>query len=272
MVKRMRLMVGLLLFFFLLPLLVGQLPINHRGTKMEQPEVSKPVAYAATEMAQKDMAPSLEKPLRALIFFTHTHEAYEPIVKSVSGKVAVSDAQTNILSLGDSITNHFQLNGISTDVLDVDNMQVLQTQGKQYYQAYDTIRTFVQKRLNEQQYDVAIDFHRDSAKRETTTITSNGTSYARVAIVVGIEHQNYRWNLANAQKISASLNGIVPNISRGVIPKGGDGVDGKYNQDLSKSLILVELGGIENTQEELNRTIAVLAKAIAKSFTASETL
>ena len=74
MVKRMRLMVGLLLFFFLLPLLVGQLPIHHRGTKIEQPEVSKPVAYAATEMIQQDMTPSLEQPLRALIFI-HTHEA-----------------------------------------------------------------------------------------------------------------------------------------------------------------------------------------------------
>lgn len=270
MVKQMKMMIGLLLFFFLLPLLVGQLPIQDRGKTVAKPVENKQVVYAASELTQKDTVQTLDHPFRALVFFTHTHEAYEPIVKNVSGKVAVSDTKTNILSLQDMIKSHFQLNGIATDVLDVDNMKVLQTQGKEYYQAYDTMRAFVKKRLEEQQYDLAIDFHRDSAKRRTTTITHNGTTYARVVIVIGTEHQNYRWNLANAEKLSASLNTIVPNISRGVISKGGDGVDGKYNQDLSKSLVLIELGGIENTEDELNRTIAILARAIANSFKAGE--
>ncbi len=43
--------------------------------------------------------------------------------------------------------------------------------------------------------------------------------------------------------------------------KKGDNVDGIYNQDLSKNMVLIELGGIENTQDEINRTISVLAKA-----------
>ena len=38
-------------------------------------------------------------------------------------------------------------------------------------------------------------------------------------------------------------------------------VDGKYNQDLDPSILLIELGGIENKEDELNRTIAVIAKA-----------
>jgi len=270
MVKRMKLMIGLLLFFFLLPLLVGQLPVPDRGKTVAKPVENKQVVYAASELTQKDTVQSLDSPFRALVFFTHTHEAYEPIVKNVSGKVAVSDSKTNILSLQDMIKSHFQLNGIATDVLEVDNMKAMKDQGKEYYQAYDTMRTFVKKRFEEQQYDLAIDFHRDSAKRKTTTITHNGATYARIVLVIGNEHKNYRWNLAYAEKLSASLNTIVPDISRGVISKGGDGVDGKYNQDLSKSLLLIELGGIENNKEELNRTIAVLAKAIANSFKGSE--
>ena len=37
--------------------------------------------------------------------------------------------------------------------------------------------------------------------------------------------------------------------------------DGKYNQDLHPSVILVELGGIGNSEDELNRTIVVIAEA-----------
>lgn len=38
---------------------------------------------------------------------------------------------------------------------------------------------------------------------------------------------------------------------------------GIYNQDLAKNMVLIELGGIENTQEEINRTISVLGKVIS---------
>lgn len=272
MLKRMKIMTGLLVFFFLLPLLVGQLPVQNHGQSVEKPVEKKQVVYAASNLTQVDSIQALDSPLRALVLFTHNHEAYQPIVKSVSGKVAVSDANTNIFTLKDMISSHFQLNGIGTDVLDVNNMEVLNAKGMEYYQAYDSMRPFIKERLQQQQYDVVFDFHRDSAKHSTTTITSGGESYARIAIVIGTDHENYQWNLNYAKKLSSSLNAIVPNISRGVIPKGGDGVDGKYNQDLSKTLLVVELGGIDNTEEELNRTIAVLARAITNSFAASESL
>lgn len=63
--------------------------------------------------------------------------------------------------------------------------------------------------------------------------------------------------------MSSKLNEMIPGISRGVIGKKGYHVDGIYNQDLSKNMILIELGGIENTQDEINRTISVLSRAIS---------
>ena len=62
------------------------------------------------------------------------------------------------------------------------------------------------------------------------------------------------------------MNTLVPGISRGVFLKTGKGVDGVYNQDLNKNTILIELGGIESTEVELNRTIAILAKAVSNVF------
>jgi stage II sporulation protein P len=66
-----------------------------------------------------------------------------------------------------------------------------------------------------------------------------------------------------AQKLHEQLNAIVPSISRGILKKGEEGANGIYNQDLARNIVLIELGGIDNTEEELMRTIAVLARAIA---------
>ena len=174
--------------------------------------------------------------------------------------------KTNIFNLQGAISKHFSMNGIQTDVLDVDVMKVMKSEGKTFPQAYNTVRPYLANRLQEQSYDLVIDLHRDSAKRDATTITHNNESYARIAIVVGAEHKNYRWNTAYAETLSVAMNEMVPKVSRGVISKSGDNVDGRYNQDLAKEMILIELGGIDNTEEELNRTIAVIGKAIAKSF------
>ena len=43
--------------------------------------------------------------------------------------------------------------------------------------------------------------------------------------------------------------------------KGFQTGNGVYNQDLSGQAILIEVGGVDNTEEELNRSIDALAKA-----------
>ena len=62
----------------------------------------------------------------------------------------------------------------------------------------------------------------------------------------------------------------IPGITRDVIPKGGAGVDGKYNQDLHPNIILVELGGIGNSEDELNRTVAIIAEAVGEMLSVQE--
>ena len=74
-----------------------------------------------------------------------------------------------------------------------------------------------------------------------------------------------------AQRIKDEMELLVPGITRNMISKGGAGVDGKYNQDLHPSVILIELGGIGNSEDELNRTIAVIAKAAAISYCQNST-
>ncbi|MFJ7184173.1 stage II sporulation protein P [Lysinibacillus xylanilyticus] len=288
--KKLQWSFGLLLFFFVLPVIAGQLPFNKQAsTPITEPE-DKQVVYAATNLAEQSALEQTKEetkeetqdqtkvetqdqtqnpskdPFKVLLLFTHSQESYQPVVKAASGKAAVYDEKTNIFNLKDTISKHFSMNGIQTDVLDVDVMKELKLKGKSFGDSYNFVRPYLEKRLQEQSYDLVIDLHRDSAKKNATTISYNNESYARIAIVIGAEHKNYRWNTAYAESLSAAMNEIVPKISRGVISKSGDNVDGRYNQDLTKEMILIEIGGIDNTGEELNRTIAVIGKAISKSF------
>ena len=54
------------------------------------------------------------------------------------------------------------------------------------------------------------------------------------------------------------------NITKNIVFKSDLGANGKYNQDLHKRLLLVEIGGIGNDEAGLNRTSAVLAKAVSR--------
>ncbi len=274
--KKLQWSFGILLFFFVLPVIAGQLPFNKQASTPIKQSEDKQVVFAATNLAEQSVLEQTQEPepdqaldpdpFKVLVLFTHTHEAYEPIVKAVSGKVATSHETVNIMSLKDKIVNHFNVNGLKTDVLDVDIMKKLQEEGKGYHESYNVMRPYLSKHLETNNYDLILDLHRDSLKHDLTTISYNGENYAKIAIVVGAEHANYRWNTAYAESLSSTLNEIVPKISKGVISKSGDRVDGRYNQDLAKQMMIIEIGGIGNTEEEVNRTIAVIGKAISKAF------
>lgn len=197
----------------------------------------------------------------ALFLFTHSHEAFKPIVKSKNGLAEVYHPTTNITDFQEMIKNQFGLNSIKTEFLAVDTMDEMKKNNRAFAEAYDVIRPFLATQLQEKEYDLIIDLHRDSATRKTTSLTFDNQSYGKLYFVVGEEHPNFKLNKSYSEHLSKHLNELVPGISRGVLVKKGDNVDGIYNQDLSKKMVLIELGGIENTQDEINRTISVLAKA-----------
>ena len=253
------------LFLFLLPIIFVKIPILAFEPIVKEQVEARPIAYAANVTKEVPISNN-QSPRTALLLFTHSHEAFHPIVKKEIGVTANYHSISNISNLSDMVTKYFLLNNIEVDVLPFDNMAEMKTSNRQFYEAYSAIRPVLQKQLGTKSYDLVLDIHRDSAKHPVTSITSNNETYARVALVVGKEHPNYKMNESYAQQISDELNRFIPNISRGVITKSKDSGNGIYNQDLSPHSILIELGGIENTEEEINRTIAVIAKAISMAL------
>lgn len=107
-----------------------------------------------------------------------------------------------------------------------------------------------------------IDLHRDSMSYDITTTTIENKKYAKVLFVIGKDNPNYEKNLKMAESINNYIKGIHPNLTRGISQKGGSGVNGIYNQNVSPNAILIELGGQYNNITEINNTLSILAEAI----------
>lgn len=200
---------------------------------------------------------------QALVLFTHSQEAFIPMVKSRYGKTLVYHSNSNIMEFKDVIKNDFALNSIDTEFLGVDSMEKIKKTNRTFSEAYNVVRPYLVNQIQNNNYDIVIDLHRDSAKRDISTLKYKNDTYSKLYFIVGEDNPNSPLNRALADNISSKLNKLIPGLSRGVVGKKGEYVDGIYNQDLSKNMILVELGGIENTEEEVNRTISVLSRAIS---------
>ncbi|PUB10627.1 stage II sporulation protein P [Paenisporosarcina sp. OV554] len=263
--KDAQLFFGIILLLFLSPMILdafSSTPQKIVIAEQPEPEENQVMVTASLQNEVPSMIEQTEYK-NALLLFTHSHEAFVPIVKSATGQTAVYSPTSNIMGFEDTIKNHFALNFIQTEFLAIDTMDEMKKTNRTFSEAYDVVRPFLAAQVKGKEYDLIIDLHRDSATRNTTTITRNNQSYGKLYFVVGEDHPNFKLNKSLAENLSVQLNEMVPGISRGVIGKKGDNVDGIYNQDLAKNMVLIELGGIENSQEEINRTISVLAKAIS---------
>ncbi len=256
-----------MLLLFLAPIVIAtlQTPLSteqviEKETVREKKSEEIPVVYAA----QIDAKPKVEAvaefipPKKALVYFTHWQEAFKPILEDKGEKIATYHQETNISAFAEQIAAQFAFHQLEADFVEIDKPFNIKN--------YHDIRPYVQKAIEKEQYDFVIDFHRDAAKRNITTLQVGEESYAKVIFVIGEEHPNFKWNAQIAKAVSDEMNRLVPGISRGTLPKYGKGVDGVYNQDLSKNALLVELGGPDNSEVELNRTIAILARALSNVF------
>ena len=126
-----------------------------------------------------------------------------------------------------------------------------------YSDSYEASRYYLEKNLNKN-YKLIIDIHRDSLRHKYTLFEKDNKKYARILFIIGASNKNYKKNKEVAENLNNRLNSKYKGISRGVTIRE----DTAYNQDLNERIILVKIGGIDNTLEELNNTIEVFSKVI----------
>ncbi|MDB8567476.1 stage II sporulation protein P [Turicibacter sanguinis] len=197
------------------------------------------------------------------LFNTHDSETYESdqVNAMLGRKVFVGD-------MSNLVANEFSNLGVKTLVETRDISEVLVANDWEYWQSYKASRMYLESTATE--YNTLkyfIDIHRDSLNYNRTTTTIDGKSYAKLLLVVGQDHQRYKENLAFANEINNLFNMYYPGLSKGIIEKGGEYTNGIYNQDFATTLLLMEVGGVDNTYEELCNTAEAIAKVMTQYIT-----
>ncbi|GAA0443987.1 stage II sporulation protein P [Lentibacillus halophilus] len=200
------------------------------------------------------------------IYHSHAWEAFLPLMddknKKPSEASSIKDDE-NIVQVGSMLTKQLEKQGV-TAVHDKTNVTAkLHERGWDFNDSYKFSRQTLQEvTASNHSVDYFIDVHRDAQRKDATTVTINGKSYAKLYFVVGTGHKDYEQNLAFAKTMSRMINEKYPNLSKGVYPKSKSEGNGIYNQDVSKRSMLVEFGGVDNTRNELRNASAALADVI----------
>ena len=202
-----------------------------------------------------------------LVYIYNTHETEE----YASSTIAEYSVRPNV-----SINNY-----IMKDILEKHNIKVLTKKGSvtdirkvngwNYNYCYKASRILMEKAKRENDsLKYFIDIHRDSLSKDKTTININGKNFAKVIFIVGLENSNYKDNLNFTERINNKINEKYEGLSKGIYKKEGPGVNGVYNQDFSPYTILIEVGGEENSVEEVMNTMVVVSEMISEVILENE--
>lgn len=144
--------------------------------------------------------------------------------------------------------------GIMTVVSSNSVSEYIKTNNLTSDDVYLASRTFVANALeNYKDLKLIIDLHRDGVSHDSSTKVIDDKSYAKVMFVINE-------NLPN-MKTANDLNEILSSkldISKGIYHKKIS----NFNQDLSENVILIEMGGNNNTFSEVENSIPILADSI----------
>ena len=156
------------------------------------------------------------------------------------------------------------LNDLNVDVIVEEGniSEFLRINNWNYDYSYLASKYFIEENINKNDYDLIIDLHRDALPYNSSVTTIDGKTYAKILFVVGKENPNYEKNLELMTKLNNKIIEKYPSLSRGIILKEGAYVNGIYNQDINEKIILLEVGGNENSSEEASNTLKLIADII----------
>lgn len=201
------------------------------------------------------------------IYHTHSRESFLPYLKDTLLPEEAYHETANITLVGEMLGRALERRGIGTEVDSSDIVKILEFRELDYSSSYATSRGLVQAALKENNdLDLFLDVHRDSLNKDSTTIKLNGENHARLLFVVGTGYEDFESNLNFAEALDEMLSAQYPDLSKGVIQKDGSSGNGIYNQDLSPNSVIIEIGGVDNTVEELHRSTELLADVISDYY------
>lgn len=149
--------------------------------------------------------------------------------------------------------------GINALVEERPVIKEIKKQGLPYYYSYDISNKYC-KEIKEKYPSIIyfIDLHRDGIDKSLSTVTINDKAYAKMMFLLGMNHSNSNKNLEVVTKLNNYLNDNYKGLMRSIYKRN----DITYYQELSSHNFIIEIGGQDNTYQEVYNSVKALAKAL----------
>ncbi len=199
--------------------------------------------FKTEQTKDSDKSLLIENPI---VYIYNTHDTEEYAANNLF------QFSPNVTMINYILKEKLEQNNIKTIVEERSIKDLLNTNNWNYASSYKASRIYLDEVRNSYpSIQYFLDIHRDSLTKDKTTISINDKNYAKILFLIGLENNNYEENYAFASRINDKLNIKFPGLSKGILKKGGQGVNGVYNQDVSSNALLIEFGGYENTTYEV---------------------
>ena len=196
-----------------------------------------------------------------LVYLYNTHQSEE----YASNHLESYNVKPTVMMTSYILREKLNNNGIPTIVEENDVTEFLRTNNWSYASSYKVTKLLMEDAKSKNEgLKYFIDLHRDSVKKSISTTTIDDKNYAKILFIVGLENENYKSNLNLTEQLNDLFNKKYPSLSRGIYKKQGPGVNGIYNQDFSPDTILIEVGGEENTIDEVYNTCEAISDVLTE--------
>lgn len=195
-------------------------------------------------------ASALGEPL-VYIYNTHQTEEYE------AGALKNYNITPTVYMAANILKESLREDGINAVVEDSNLQKGLSERGLNYNNAYTLSYEWLGK-AKEKYPSVKyfIDLHRDSV---SSSVTINNYSYAKMMFVIGMNHDNYKKN----EEVMLKLNDLISENYDGLMRSPFYGKNSRYNQHFNENVMLIEIGGPDNTINEVSLSVKAFADCLA---------
>lgn len=189
---------------------------------------------------------------KPIVYFYNTHQTEEY-------KSNVYNIVPTVVTMSEMLRENLLDKGIVSLVEEGSIKKGLDKYNYDYSGSYSISMMYLEeKKKKYPSIEYYFDIHRDSVKGEYSRTSIGGKSYAKIMFLVGKNHENYKKNVSNIKKMEEYLNKYYKGILRDTYYQPLY----SYNQEYDSNMFLVEVGGVDNTLEELYNTSVALAGAI----------
>lgn len=232
-------------------------PLSLINNNYEVSSVSDDIDMEVVPVSNYVKDPYPEKEItKPIVYLYNTHQS-EEYAKSNTESYNI---KPTVMTASYILREKLNKNNIPTIVEENDITEFLNTNNWNYAASYKVSRMLMEDAKEKNNSLVYfVDLHRDSVSKKISTVSINNKSYAKILFIVGLENSNYQENLALTEKLNNMFESKYPGISRGIYKKQGKGVNGVYNQDFSNKTILIEIGGEDNTIDEVYNTCEAIS-------------